>query len=125
MELPISAAIRFWYLRTSRSNAALSPRCTRRTSSWSRSCPCCVSTTSAIGPVLPGGPAVRLGVMTWGCEGKFRGGIVFHLGPGRACHKPCRPRRGVSSADLTPVEHHLDDNGLPGTLTDHSHDCRA
>src|SRR3546814_1134222 len=33
--------------------------------------------------------------------------------------------KGVSSADLTPVEHHLDDNGLPGTLTDHSHDCRA
>src|SRR3546814_1816499 len=73
----------------------------------------------------PWGPAVRLGVMTRGCEGKFRGTIVLHLGPGCACHKPCRPWRGVSSADLTPIEHHLDDNGLPDTLTDHSQIGRA
>src|SRR3546814_21038091 len=59
----------------------------------------------------PWGPAVRLGVMTRGCEGKFRGTIVLHLGPGCACHKPCRPWRGVSSADLTPLEHPLDEIG--------------
>jgi len=50
--------------------------------------------------------------MTWAGEGKFRG-IFRHLGPAGACHKPWRAERRVSSADLTPIEHHLDDNGPP------------
>jgi hypothetical protein len=63
--------------------------------------------------------------MTWACEGKFRDILLRHphpLGAGSRLPQAMQGRmaleRRVSSAELTPIEHHLDDNGLSGTVTD-------
>jgi hypothetical protein len=62
-------------------------------------------------------------------EGKFRGICLPHPHAASSCTwgraAPATSHAGgngadqrVSSADLTPIEHHLDDKGFPGTVTE-------
>src|SRR5690606_42104528 len=73
----------------------------------------------------PWGPGLAAGRCDMGVRRKVPRGHRAGSGAGWRLPQAMPAGKGVSSADLTPIAHHLDDNGPPGTVTDHAHACRA